>query len=103
MTIQEVKTMLEAVGIPVAYDHYENDQALPYIVFKETSTRTLSRDDAVGVKIATIQVELYTKSRNLTLEELLEAAMADMIWRRTLDFDDDEYVYSSFYEFEIIK
>lgn len=103
MTIQEVKTMLEAVGIPVAYDHYENDQALPYIVFKETSTRTLSRDDVVGVKIATIQVELYTKSRNLTLEESLEAAMADMIWRRTLDFDDDEFIYSSFYEFEIIK
>lgn len=103
MTMQEIKTMLDAVGVPVAYDHFESDQALPYIVFKETSTRTLSRDDKVGAKISTIQVELYTRARNVTLEETLEGVIAGHIWRRTLDFDADELYFSAFYEFEILN
>lgn len=103
MTLAEVKTVLDAVGIPVAYDHFETEQAMPYIIYKETSTRTLSRDDSVGVKISTIQVELYTVNKNLTLEATLEDVLNSFIWSKTLDFDNEDEYYSSFYEFEILR
>ena len=103
MTLAEVKTVLDAVGIPVAYDHFETEQAMPYIIYKETSTRTLSRDDSVGVKISTIQVELYTVNKNLTLEATLEDVLNSFIWNKTLDFDNEDEYYSSFYEFEILR
>ena len=103
MTLAEVKTVLDAVGIPVAYDHFETEQAMPYIIYKETSTRTLSRDDSVGVKISTIQVELYTVNKNLTLEATLEDVLDSFIWNKTLDFDNEDEYYSSFYEFEILR
>lgn len=103
MTLAEVKTVLDAVGIPVAYDHFETEQAMPYIIYKETSTRTLSRDDSVGVKISTIQVELYTVNKNLTLEATLEDVLNSFIWNKTLDFDNEDEFYSSFYEFEILR
>ena len=103
MTLAEIKTVLDAVGIPVAYDHFETEQAMPYIIYKETSTRTLSRDDSVGVKISTIQVELYTVTKNLTLEETLEGVLDSFIWNKTLDFDNEDEFYSSFYEFEILR
>lgn len=103
MTLAEVKTVLDAVGIPVAYDRFETEQAMPYIIYKETSTRTLSRDDSVGVKISTIQVELYTVNKNLTLEATLEDVLDSFIWNKTLDFDNEDEYYSSFYEFEILR
>lgn len=103
MTLNEVKTVLDGVGIPVVYDHLETDMPMPYIIYKETSTRTISRDDAVGAKISTIQVELYTTTKNLLLEENLESHMSQFIWSKTLNFDYEDEYYSSFYEFEIIR
>lgn len=104
MTLAEIKTILDAVGIPVAYDHFEVPQKLPYICYKEISTRTISRDDVVGSRIATIQVELYTANKNLQLEESLESVLnSNFIWSKSLDFDDDDDYYASFYSFEIIK
>lgn len=103
MTLESIYNKLSAVEIPVFYDHTDNEEtALPYLVYKEISARTISSDDAVTVYIPTVQVELYTNKRDRDLERLVETALNGFIWRRQLDFAGAEDYYEVIYTFEIL-
>jgi len=58
----------------VTYGTRENiDQVNDYIVYQELSNRgTIYADDKVQLRVATIQINLVMKKKNLELEERLE-------------------------------
>lgn len=103
MTLAEIKNALAEVGVDVFYDHTPEDVSMPYICFKEVSARTISRDSEVANVISTIQVELYTTTKDETLEGVLQNALKQFIWKKELDFDGDDEYFASFYTFEIIR
>ncbi|MCK0471394.1 hypothetical protein [Halalkalibacter sp. APA_J-10(15)] len=77
MTLQELNTLLEATGLPVAYSHFkatDNNPVPdpPFITYLVSGSDNLMADNKVYKKISNVEVELYTKKKNLEVEQKLE-------------------------------
>lgn len=60
--MQEIKAMLEGVGLPFAYDHFEKKEAPagpPFLCFLLPNSRNFAADGSVYQKIAALRIELY--------------------------------------------
>lgn len=103
MTLKEIKTMLSVPGVTVHYDHAQNGTKVPFITYKCTANNFFA-DDKTYVKRKTLRVVLYTRKKDETLEELLEAVFdeADLPWTVTEEYTDNEEVYMIEYETEVI-
>lgn len=82
-TLKAIKDALEQyTGLPVAYHHYEDAHAFPYIVYEVTDHDTFFADSVVYYDIATVQVDLYTKTKSPQLERKVKDALSslDLAW-----------------------
>lgn len=83
LNLKTIKEALEAVtSIPVAYHHYENAHAFPYIVYEVTDHDSYFADGKVYYEVVTVQVDLYTKTKSLQLERKVKDALSalDLAW-----------------------
>ena len=76
--------MIEKVGIPVVYHHWEvgNSPDPPFIVYLFTSSDNLAADNKVYHNVNNYQVELYVDKKDVALEKSIEAV-----------FDENEVFY----------
>lgn len=98
--MQELKTMLEQLNIPVAYSHFNTATTPPFICFYRDSTANFGADNKVYKKINNYTVELYTEYKNTTLEEQLEDIFdANNVFYnvQSEDYIDAEQVYQIIY------
>ena len=74
MTYKEIKDMIEDTTLPFTYDRFPNDiaPAPPYIVFNFPYRNDFSADNINYAKIDTINIELYTSSKDFDLESQIE-------------------------------
>lgn len=77
MTYREVNQMVASFGIPYTYYSWPNDIAPipPYIVFNYPSRDDVLADNSNYVAVETLNLELYTVSRDFDLEESIEAVL----------------------------
>jgi len=75
MTLQDISTMIESIGLPYTYDFFPNNEApqLPYIVFNYPNRNDFGADNINYSKISILNVELYTATKDFELEKRVEA------------------------------
>jgi len=101
MTLEEFKELLEKVGVPVAYHAFSEEQAPPYICYTEPGSNNFMADGKVYLKVKVLNVELYTKYRDLELEKAVEDVLEEFPWQKTTNFINNENVHETIYELEV--
>lgn len=105
MTTAEVATMVSSFGITNwRYDHFSETPAPPYVVYFYPSENDVFADDSNYVNRRQLFIELYTKQKDATNEAAIEAKLASngLTWYKQTDFLDDEKLYQTVYECEVI-
>lgn len=103
MTLEELKTLLESTGLPVAYRAFPVGKApdLPFICYLVEYSNNFDADNRVYCPINHITIELYTEFKSPESEALVETALQDICWEKTEDYLDDERCYEISYEIEV--
>lgn len=99
--MQDLKTILEQLNIPVAYSHFNTATNPPFICFVRDNTSNFSADNKVYKKINNYLVYLYTDYKNPTLEEQLENIFDanDVFYNvESEEYIDTEQVYQIIYD-----
>ena len=92
--------LLKTTGLPVAYHHFTSPPSPPYIVYLFSYNSNFGADNKVYDAAKNFQVELYTKTKDLASEKLIEDALngADVYWEKTEMYIDSEGLYQVLYE-----
>ena len=103
MKLENLKTMLESTGLPVAYRAFPVGQApdLPFICYLVEYSNNFDADNRVYHPINHISIELYTEFKNPDTEALVETALKDICWEKTEEYLDDERCFEIVYEIEV--
>lgn len=103
MTYQNLCGLLEAVGIPFAFHHWEDPPAMPYGVYFDDHSNNFAADGIAYQVIRHFNLELYSRQRNPELEEKMEAVLtgAELLWDKTATYIDSERFYQVSYEIEV--
>lgn len=99
--MQNLKSLLEQLDIPVAYDHFNTVTNPPYITFKRFSQSNFGADNKVYEIINNYYVYLVTEYKDIELEERLEQLLTnnDIFFNcESEDYFDDEKLYEVVYE-----
>ena len=106
MTFKEVADMLALTGYPVTYLAWNEGQVpeLPYICYHYTAMNPETADDTHHAQIYSLNVELYTKNKNFTVESTVESVLlnAGMVFTTEETFLSDENMYEVLYMMEVI-
>jgi len=94
----EILTALKTTTYPVAYHHFKEAPALPYITFIRTNDSNISSDEKVHGKIKNYQIELYTIKKDLTAEGKVEAVLGEI----DSEFDTNEAYIESEELFQVV-
>jgi hypothetical protein len=104
MKLVELKQLLDTVGYPVVYSHFNNPPNPPYIVYLFDFSSNYFADNKVYRKIDNIQIELYTTKKDQAAEGKLEKVLDDneIPYEKTETWIDSEKLYQILYEVELI-
>ncbi len=93
-------TLLKTTKLPVAYHHFTSPPSPPYVVYLFSYSSNFGADNKVYDAEKNFQVELYTKTKDLASEKLIEDALngADVYWEKTETYIDSEGLYQVLYE-----
>lgn len=95
-----IDSILEGLGIPVAYGLHKEKTALPYLVWLGSGQNTADADNTHYFRENTYQIELYFRLKNPTLEEQLEQILLDngLLYEKSEDvYMEDEGVFMIYY------
>jgi hypothetical protein len=105
MKLDELKTILQATGIPVAYSHFEEaeNQPLPqppYLLYLAAYSSNFMADNKVHIPIENVQIELYTSKKDLEAEAKVESVLNEheLPFATTEAFIDSEQLHQKIYE-----
>ena len=105
MTYEDVKTMVEEMGLPYAYDHFAEGESPdpPFVVFLYPRSDNFGADNVVYFKINELNIELYTDRKDPELEETVEAVLDGhrLFYNKSEVWIDSERLYEVLYEMEV--
>ena len=92
--------LLKTTNLPVAYHHFPSPPTPPYVVYLFSYSSNFGADNKVYDAEKNFQVELYTKTKDLASEKLIEDALngADVYWEKTETYIESEGLYQVLYE-----
>ena len=106
MTYEDITAMLEEVGLPLAYDHFQEGEAPapPFLIFLFPRSDNLSADGNVYQKIDELNVELYTDLKQPDVERKVEAVLDehDIFYNKTEVWIPEEKLYEVVYTTEVL-
>lgn len=107
MTYEQVSSMIAAVGLPFAYDHFTEETTPggpPFICFFFEGDNDLSADNTNYQKIRPLVLELYTDNKDFELEETVETALnaAELVYSRDEAYIESERMYMVTFRADII-
>ena len=75
--MDDLLRLLEETGIPFAYDHFAEGESPdpPFICYLLPQSDNFSADGKVYLKVSSVNIELYTDSKDLAVEQKLEAVL----------------------------
>lgn len=90
----------------VAYHAFPVDAApkLPFICYLVTDSNNFFADDTVAHEVLDVDVELYTKNKDLASEGLIESALNlnKIPWNKVESYIDSEQCYMITYSIRLI-
>lgn len=95
--------ILKSAGLPVAYHHYDDPPAPPYVVYLFADSNNFGADNKVYVKSNRYLVELYTTKKDLEAEQRVEDVLnaAEIYYDKSEGFIESEKMYQVVYEIEV--
>ena len=107
MTYKEIATMINSIGLPYAYRFFPEKEVppLPFIVFYYPNNNDFPADNVNYVPIISVNIELYTKSKDIDQEDAVEAVLAanGFFFEKTESYLPSEHMYEVLYEMEFIR
>ncbi len=102
MTLDQLFTSLQTVGIPVAYHQFRKKTPPPYIHYFVGSARSISADERSFGEIKHVSVDLCTEKMDVSMERRLEEVLQGYAYEKYQLYLEDEDVYQTTYEFDIV-
>lgn len=104
MNLDELKDLLDATGFPVAYSHFNEQKATPFITYLIKGSDNLIADNKVYKKIQNVEIELYTNKKDLYSESVLERILDtnEMPYETMETFIESEKLFQKIYEVRLI-
>ena len=103
--MDDLVRLLEETGIPFAYDHFAEGESPdpPFICYLLPQSNNFSADGRVYLKVSSVNIELYTDSKDLSVEQKLEAVMDaySIFYDKTEVWIESEKLYEVLYSFEM--
>lgn len=105
MTLSELKTVLDASGLPVAYGYFREEEApeLPCVTFELAYTSNFMADRIVYQPVQNVDIFLYTRFKDEASEARIETALAQakIFWDKTETYLPEQRAYQIIYEVKI--
>ena len=106
MTYKEVNTMLSSVGVPYAYNQFDNDtpQEPPFICFLYDHGDDLIADNTNYQLIRMLSVELYTDTKDFELEQTVEDVLNanGLVYSKQETYLESERMYMITFEADVV-
>lgn len=109
MTREEIATMIAGIGLPYAYNHFDeadgaHPQGPPFICFLYPESNDFMADNVNYARVTELDIELYTDEVDFALEDAVEAAMIaqELPFARTQDYLDEERMFKTTYNTEVL-
>ncbi len=103
--MDDLVKLLEETGIPFAYDHFAEGESPdpPFICYLLPQSDNFSADGKVYLKVSSVNIELYTGSKDLAVEQKLEAVLdiQGIFYDKTEVWIESEKLYEVLYSFEL--
>ena len=103
--MDDLVKLLEETGIPFAYDHFAEGESPdpPFICYLLPQSDNFSADGKVYLKVSNVNIELYTDSKDLSVEQKLEAVLDThgIFYDKTEVWIESEKLYEVLYSFEM--
>ena len=103
--MDDLVKLLEETGIPFAYDHFAEGESPdpPFICYLLPQSDNFSADGKVYLKVSSVNIELYTDSKDLYVEQKLEAVLDThgIFYDKTEVWIESEKLYEVLYSFEM--
>lgn len=102
MTYQEIKAIIESIGLPSTYYQFnEGDEipSLPYVVWYFPSSDNFSADNIVWQNNEQLNVELYSANKDFATEKAVETVLNNngLFWEKTESYISSENMYEVLY------
>lgn len=105
MTYEEVAAMVAETGIPNAYDHFAEGEAVdpPFICFLFPQGNEFGADNEVYFSSSSLDIELYTDAKDPELEKQVEAVLKkhEIYYHKSEVWIESEQLYEVLYEMEV--
>jgi len=103
MTHAELFTALKTLGLPVAYGSFTVPTTPPFITYQFTYGNDLMADNQNAIAVDNFQVELYTKTKDLTREKLVQDKLKELElpYYKSEIWIDEEKMYQVVYEIQL--
>ena len=104
MTLKEFANLISSCGFLYRYDHFSQTPAPPYIVYYYPDENDVMADNKNYVNKRRVNVELFTTTKDVSTEATVEGVLAGagLTWYKQTDFLNDEKLYQTTYEMEVI-
>ena len=104
MTLKEIADMVADIGLSWRYSHFSQTPAPPYVVYYFPAENDVMADNSNYANKRQLFIELYTKTKDNISEGLVEAQLRanGLTWYKQTDFLNDEQLYQTTYELEVI-
>lgn len=101
--MEELLNIIKETGIPFAYDHFAEGESPepPFICYLLPGSDNFSADGRVYFKINEVRIELYTDSKDLSVEQKLEDVLDahEVFYNKSETWIDSEKLYEILYQF----
>ena len=99
--MDDVVRLLEETGVPFAYDHFAEGESPdpPFICYLLPQSDNFSADGKVYLKVSSVNIELYTDSKELDVEQMLDTH--GIFYDKTEVWIESEKLYEVLYSFEM--
>lgn len=104
MTLAEFSALISTLKIPARYGYFKESQAVPYIAYTATEKNTIHADGVVVYSEPYIELNIYTKARDLTTEASVESLLTDngiAFDVPVLNFDEEQGIHIATYNFSL--
>lgn len=103
--MDDLVKLLEEASIPFAYDHFAEGESPdpPFSCYLLPQSDNFSADGKVYLKVSSVNIELYTDCKDLSVEQKLEAVLDThgIFYDKTEVWIESEKLYEVLYSFEM--
>lgn len=103
MALNDLITLLNKSGLPVAYHHFIKAQAPPFLIVFHTGDETIRADNKTYSSFENYNIELYTEKKDIQLENKVKALLdeTDIEYECAEAYIDSEKLFEVIYEITI--